>query len=65
MTKPVKSLTETMPTSVGDVEATKTPFKDEPWEINHPWGSEQFYGTRAEVRARMRQIIALQDEDES
>jgi hypothetical protein len=54
----------TLPTSLGDAEATKPAFVDEPWEINYPWASYRYYGTRSEVERVMTMNIARNDEQD-
>lgn len=53
--------TITMPTSLGDAEATRDRGKwghgSNPWEIKYPWGGDKFYGTVTEVKNRMKKNI--------
>ena len=48
--------TETLETDDGMVEAIKE-GRDEPWHIAHPWGDERFYGSRPEVKARIKSLV--------
>ena len=47
---------ETIPTELGDAEAVKLPG-DSSWQVEYPWYSETFTGTRRQVRAAMTRNI--------
>ena len=49
----MKTATVTVPTHLGDAEATKS-RPGSFWHIGYPWGDAWFSGTRAEVRREMR-----------
>ena len=55
--------TVTLPTPDGDAQATKE-AQGEPWEIGYPWADDRFYGTKAEVTARMKRRIKQAAEEE-
>ena len=51
-----------MTTSLGDAEAIKE-GKGKPWKVSYPWGSDQFFGTRPQVIALMRDSRNRNDPD--
>ena len=62
--EPEKKLqTVTLPTEHGDAEATRTAI-GMAWDINYPWGADRFYGTAAQVKARMRAAITVHEAQE-
>jgi len=63
--EPEKKLqTVTLPTQHGDAEATRTAI-GMAWDINYPWGADRFYGTAAQVKARMIRAIAAHDGEDN
>lgn len=52
-----------METSMGPAEAIREK-KGDPWHIGYPWGDDDFYGTEAQVRARMKKNIKENDEED-
>lgn len=46
----------------GDIHAVKS-ARDEPWHIAAPWTDERFFGSVPECKARIKEIIALNQEE--
>lgn len=46
-------------TKHGATEVTRKGGSDVPWDINYPWGSDRFVGTRREAEAYVKRAIRV------